>query len=678
VSQPNPAVFLSYASQDAEVAGRICDALRAAGVQVWFDRSELRGGESWDWQIREQIRDCRLFVALISQHTEARDEGYFRREWKLAVDRSHDMAEKKTFIVPVVVDATSERGASVPEKFRELQWTRLPDERAMSALVTRILGLLGTPPAASSRPLLLHRDSDPTPRRMQRSPRLPALRWSLAALVALLVGAGLWSLKQHRAERDQAGASQIAPSRPAARIAAASAASVHSIAVLPFANLSGDPQQEYFSDGMSDELISALAQINGLQVTARTSSFFFKGKDVDLATIARRLNVGAIVEGSVRRDGSMVRVTAELVNPVSGFHLWSQKYDRQLKSVLALQAEIAATIAEQLRVPLLGTATLRAEVGGTQSPEAYDVYLRGKQLAFASNGEPDTRAALADFDRAIALDPGFGAAYGRRAVALMDLTGYVRVAERDALREEARSAVQQAVTLAPDRADVHTAMWYVLTAGFFDFKAAASECERALALAPGASLPHQAAALQALWTGHKDAAVELQRRAVALDPQNPEAFRLLLNLLARAGRFEEAFAGIEDLRKILPREDAIKTMLLTLYLLQGRLDVIRQQRLCEDPPRHECLATLKHAAGDIAGAAAELDFLKAKYGDAIAYDYAGIYAGWNEIPQALQWLETALRLRDPAMVYIKVDPMMDALRREARFQAVEQALHFPD
>src|SRR5499427_3501372 len=141
-------VFLSYASQDAEAARRICDALRAAGVEVWLDQSELRGGDAWDRQIREQIHDCRLFIALISAHTEARDEGYFRREWKLAVDRTHDMSEKKAFLLPVVIDGTAEHGAAVPQKFRDVQWTRLPGGETPPAFIERIQRLLVPAPPA--------------------------------------------------------------------------------------------------------------------------------------------------------------------------------------------------------------------------------------------------------------------------------------------------------------------------------------------------------------------------------------------------------------------------------------------------------------------------------------------------------------------------------------------------
>jgi hypothetical protein len=151
VTEPSHALFLSYASQDAQAAQRIAEALRAAGIEVWFDQSELRGGDAWDRRIREPIHHCRLFIAVISAHTEERDEGYFRREWKLAVDRTHDMAEKRAFLVPVVVDGTSERGASVPDKFRELQWTRLPGGETPPAFVECVRRLLSPEPSSTVR-----------------------------------------------------------------------------------------------------------------------------------------------------------------------------------------------------------------------------------------------------------------------------------------------------------------------------------------------------------------------------------------------------------------------------------------------------------------------------------------------------------------------------------------------
>jgi hypothetical protein len=155
MTTPSTAVFLSYASQDAEAAGRVCKALRAGGIEVWFDQSELRGGDAWDQSIRHQIRECTLFVAVISTHTDQRDEGYFRREWKLAVDRTDDMAGDKPFLIPVVVDTTTEANARVPDKFRQVQWTRLPAGETSSAFVERVCRLLSAKPttAAAPRPM---------------------------------------------------------------------------------------------------------------------------------------------------------------------------------------------------------------------------------------------------------------------------------------------------------------------------------------------------------------------------------------------------------------------------------------------------------------------------------------------------------------------------------------------
>src|SRR5215472_5263487 len=184
-STPTGAVFLSYASQDAEAAQRICEALRAGGIEVWLDQSELRGGDAWDRQIRERIHDCRLFIALISAHTEARDEGYFRREWKLAVDRTHDMLEKKAFLLPIVIDSTPERGAAVPDKFHEVQWTRLRDGETPPEFVARIKGLLSPElPTAARLPADAASGSSPIPLTTGRpSPLRPALLISVAGLV---------------------------------------------------------------------------------------------------------------------------------------------------------------------------------------------------------------------------------------------------------------------------------------------------------------------------------------------------------------------------------------------------------------------------------------------------------------------------------------------------------------
>jgi TIR domain len=219
------AVFISYASQDAQAAAHICDALRTTGIEVCFDRSELRGGDAWDRQIHERIHDCRLFIAVISANTEARDEGYFRREWKLAVDRTHDMADSKAFLVPVAIDDTPERGASVPEKFRHVQWMRLPGGETPRDFVTRVATLLGAEiPRPASRV-----GAEGTATTVARSPATSQRLWPWFAIPSIAIAGG-WLAWRYAGTRE--------PVQHGASDALRAVAADKSIAVLPFVDMS--------------------------------------------------------------------------------------------------------------------------------------------------------------------------------------------------------------------------------------------------------------------------------------------------------------------------------------------------------------------------------------------------------------------------------------------------------
>jgi TolB-like protein len=421
VTEPSHAVFLSYASQDAEAAQRICEALREAGIEVWFDQSALRGGDVWDQTIRKQIKSCVLFIPVISRHTHERDEGYFRLEWKLAVDRSHLMTADKAFLLPVVIDDTREDDERVPDRFRDVQWTRLPRGETPSGFVERVRRLLspepsqvGTTNLSPARPV-----STATPPMRRRVPAAWRLKGGVPAIAAVVVLAALaylavdklWILK-HPAPPPAAPPTLLPGAAPAAF-----APPPHSIAVLPFVNMSGDKEQEYFSDGLTEEILNSLPRISELQVSARTSAFSFKGKDVKIGTIARELNVGSILEGSVRRSSRTIRVTAQLNNAVTGFHLWSQTYDRDLSDVLKLQAEIADAVASALKVTLLGDVAAKIEAGGTRNPAAFDAYLRAAKAYYASQNGKDVQGAIVGYTDAIRLDPDYALAYAGRSLA---------------------------------------------------------------------------------------------------------------------------------------------------------------------------------------------------------------------------------------------------------------------
>ena len=283
MTEPSHAVFLSYASQDAEAAQKICEALRAAGIEVWFDQSELRGGDAWDQSIRKQIKTCALFLPVISHTTHDRREGYFRLEWKLAVDRCHLMDADMAFLLPVVIDDTRDDDERVPERFREVQWTRLPGGVTPAAFVERVRRLLSGEPA---------QEPTGTPRQplacpLRRRPENPswhsgARRRRSSRRSRCSSSHSVTSWQTDSCYRSVARRSDRHP-RLQLRAPTAFTPPPHSIAVLPFVNLSGDKEQEYFSDGLTEELLNSLAEINELQVAARTSAFSFKGKDTDIA-----------------------------------------------------------------------------------------------------------------------------------------------------------------------------------------------------------------------------------------------------------------------------------------------------------------------------------------------------------------------------------------------------------
>ena len=672
------AAFLSYASQDAEAALQLCQALRDADVEVWFDRSELRGGDAWDQSIRKQIKACALFIPVISHNTHNRDEGYFRLEWKLAVDRSHLMASDRPFLLPVVIDDTRDDDERVPERFREVQWSRLPGGAASAAFVERVRRLLSgelpqepskhASPAARGTAAATGRHVRPWWRSK------PVLFGGIAVFIVALgyLAANRFGPSTHPAE---VVAVVPAPSAPAG--AAAFNPPPHSIAVLPFVNLSGDKDQEYFSDGLTEELLNSLAEIEGLQVAARTSAFSFKGQDNDIGTIARKLNVGAVLEGSVRRSAHTIRITAQLINAVTGFHLWSKTYDRDLGDVLKLQTEIATAVADALKVTLLGDVAAKIELGGTSNPAAFDAYLRGAKAFSTRRDTKDLPAAIAAYTEAIRLDPHYALSFAARSSAH---TAYAQEAVTGAKEEfdKAQADARQAIALAPDLAQAHLAL-AIASEGTLDFTQASKEYERALALAPGNAQVLRSSGSFAARMGHFDAGLAAVRRAVVLDPLARPSHSALGSALYAARRYEEAVTAYTESISIAPDFKQIYgTRGLAYY---GLGDLERARASCETQPDYWvsqwCLAVVYDKIKRHTDAEGELAKFKAWGGDGAAYQYATIYAQWGQRAKALESLETALRLRDPGIQNLKTDPLMDPLREEPRFQKVMRELKFP-
>lgn len=477
------AVFLSYASEDADAAQRICATLRAAGVEVWFDQSELRGGDAWDAMIRKQIKSCALFIPVISTNAHARIEGYFRLEWKLAVDRSHLIAPDQAFLLPVVIDGTPQTDKRIPDRFRELQWTRLADGNTPPAFVERIALLLSRETSqiqAMPRPAL-DREAMGVARIGagvgNRSPGSfgPSRKALVLIAVTILVAAGgfaLYALSKH--------------AKDAHGTATSGGVSEKSIAVLPFENLSDDKANAYFAAGMQEEILSRLAGVGDLKVISRTSTEKYKSRPDNLKTVATELGVANVLEGSVQKSGGKVRVNVQLIDASRDTHLWASIYDRDLKDVFAVESEISQSIVDALKAKLSPRETRALAALPTRNSEAYDAFLKGEyELAQARKAQSGAHYDSADdyYRQALKLDPEFALADAKLAVARMNRHWFIKALTPDELTE-VKSAASRALELRQDQAEAHEALGLFHYWGYRDYESALIEFNKALALQP--------------------------------------------------------------------------------------------------------------------------------------------------------------------------------------------------
>ncbi len=1057
MSEPGKAVFLSYASQDAEAAKKICDALRAAGVEVWFDQSELVGGDAWDAKIRGHISSCALFMPVISANTQARREGYFRLEWKLAAQRTHMIADGTPFLVPLVIDGTRDPDALVPAEFKAVQWTRLPGGETTEKFCTRVQKLLANEafevapaaaapvargysrskwwwvlpifgvsmmlvlvlkersPAALPKPpasvpasearqlagqahalidkpganfteldaadhlcekaarldpadaevraawsqvcswlvfhyfdtsserraaaksnatlaqqlapdsyearfalalyfmryvgglgdsddekayafmqgLLRERPDDPrvllllgvqqgrsshvdearaTLDRLAKNPTYAAAAWgekgwaemlaanyaaaeaavdrangidllwrnlALKSLLALdwrgdpdlalataqrlpdamsqqrlsMMGPYLQLLRRdpnqalhllesmpdnwqsnggyegptavlralaneqlHQDERaelqwqlalrlieehlehgldlrtqmlkayvlaalhrpaDAEAALKVVPDadtyRPlpwmarnrylltlvrlghtetamnylerdprltaavlridpeldplramprfqalqarleadpsrspnakASPVAAASAApDDKSVAVLAFANLSDDKSNEYFSDGISEELLNVLAKVPGLKVTARTSSFHFKGTNTAIPEIAKELGVAYVVEGSVRKSGDKVRITAQLIKADGGFHVWSDTFTRDLKDVFAVQDEIAGLIAQNLRAKM---AINRER--STVAPEAYALVLQARHAAARQTIEGG-REAVKLYREVLALAPDAVDAWAELAYAYQYLARFGGMDTAEGMRE-ARLAARKALELDPEQPLALAAFGWVQRTDDHDWRGAVQSFRHALAVAPENAALMSDAAICFLNVGLVDEAIALASRAAERDPLNPKTHWSRGIVLTFAGKVAEAEAPYRRAVELAPAADEYRSHLARVLTVLNRLEEAKTIALAEPSERYRIstLAGIYFRAGDNAAAERLMAELIAKYGGSMAGYIAAVYAQAGNRDESFKWLERGYETRDAAVAWVKTSSFLESLHDDPRW-----------
>jgi len=663
------AVFLSYASQDTEAARRICEALRAAGVEVWFDQSELRGGDAWDQKIRREIRDCALFIPIISSNTTSRPEGYFRLEWALAEQRAQMIARNKAFIVPVCVDATPESAADVPESFVRVQWTRLPQGATPAAFAERIRHLLQPELAAAPAPVPV-----PLPSPPPASAGAPKKTRTIALVVAaiVLIAAGLVALDRlvlsKRAQPDTRAASAATPA----------AAPEKSIAVLPFADMSEKKDQEYFSDGLSEELIDLLAKNPDLYVPARTSSFYFKGKSEELATIAQKLHVANVLEGSVRRSGNRLRVTAQLIRVDNGYHLWSETYDRDSNDIFKVQDEISTAVVEALKVKLLSTP--EANGRQTTNADAHSQYLIGRELISRGNWKV-APAAVEAFRRAISLDPNYVAAWAGLSRALHDAAEDLPPAEQSAMRTESLASAEKAVALGPQVADGYVERGYLRTWDLRDFAGADADYQRARALAPEDVEVLRGYISSVLYPiGRTDEALLLAQQVVKADPLNSAAWRAVGGMQYAHGDYSAARESLQRSLDISPEQSNAAVLIVYSYIAEGKpaLALPWVDRPTVEVFRDQAAALVQHDLGNRPEAQRNLDSLIAHWANNGAYQIAEVYARWGDKDAAFHWLDRAEQQRDGGMTLLKVDLLLKSLHGDPRYAALLRKMNLPE
>ena len=454
-------------------------------------------------------------------------------------------------------------------------------------------------------------------------------------------------------------------------------AAAPSIAVLPFVNLSSDREQEYFSDGVTEEILNALTQVSGLRVIGRTSSFAMKGREEEFREVGERLRVGHLLEGSVRKAGNRVRINAKLIEAAGGTHLWSQEFDGDLGDVLAVQEKIATAVVAALRLQLLPPTPAGQR---SSSPEAHDQYLQG--VALLSRGSNDSYlGALAALRRAVALDPGYAPAWVRLANALYMAADQDPRLDPRAEWPNAVAAAERAIALAPDLADGYLQRAELRGTFLQDWSGARADVERARALSPGAASVLYRYGILGCTLGHAAECVAALRQAASLDPLSTSTFTELSIAYLEAGQPALAEAAAAHALELSPEHARAARTLGFALLLQHRAEEARRAFHRSTNGLYVVMgdAMVEHTLGNGAASQRAVDAMLAwPSAEKASFQLAQVYAWRGEHDRALSWLETAARLHDPGLVYFKLDPFLGRLKGDRRFAAVLRELHLPE
>jgi TolB-like protein/tetratricopeptide (TPR) repeat protein len=641
---PKVSVFVSYAHEDRPRAQAVITVLERAGFQVWWD-SLIVAGTPFASTTEQALEAASAVVVLWSRDSIA--SHWVRDEATVGRDRAR--------LVPASLD-----GSEPPIGFRQYlfidlsKWRGKADAPEIQAVVQAVQAAV---------------DSKPPP-----DPRLPSAAEARGRMRRrLLIGGGSLALAT-------AGSVWFARRRG---LIGAPEVDANGVAVLPFTNLSGDPGQAYFSDGLSAEVRSALARNNRLRVIAQVSCDSFRDAKASAVTIAQTLGVAHLLDGNVRLSGKTFRIAAELIDGRTGFSQWAQTFDRTIEDIFAVQSEIAGSVVSALTTQMAratgSTEPPEVRSGGTTNVAAFDAYLRGRASYNLSEGESSDRQALAEFDAAIAADPKFAAAHAARSRTLLVIANqYADVAHAPAMYDAAVEAAETARALAPDLADAESTLAFVLFQGRLDVRGARAHYDRSRQLGEGDATVMGRFALYCAQTGRASEAEPAMARALNLDPLNPLVHRAMGGVLYAAHRYADAMPHIDRALALRPKLSGAHAALGSCLLMLGRIAESRDMYLAEthDSARLTGLAIVEHRLGNEAAARSAMDKLIAALGDSGLYQQAEVHAQWGERDAAMAVLRRARALGDSGLIYVHTDPLLDPLRSLLEFRELLSQLGF--
>jgi TolB-like protein/tetratricopeptide (TPR) repeat protein len=644
-------VFISYASHDAAVAQNVCSALEAAGFPCWMAPRDVVPGTLYADGIVRAINESGILVLLLSEHAIA--SSHVGKELERAASKRHPIIVLRTDAAPLT--------PAFEYFLSESQWIEVGSDGAGVAIAKLVRAVQRhLMPGSSAAPM--HSPETGAGKSRVATPR--HLWVIVAVVVALVLGTGyLWTAKPWLHGHSMAVGTSLTGEDK-------------SIAVLPFTDMSEKKDQEYFADGMAEEILDVLVKIPGLKVIGRTSSFQFKGQNADLRTIGARLGARYLLEGSVRKSADRLRVTAQLIDGHDGAHVMSQVYDRNIGDVLKMQDEIAASLVRALQVEVGADAVVFRPV--THNSEAYALYLQGRHAYERYDQDGFEQAEIA-LKRALELDPAMAGAAADLALVYDSLGEWGFLAPAIAF-EQARHTAQRALELDSKNVLARLVLGSVHDVYDWDWDAADRELRQAIALSANDPTVFTLLGRHLMIIGRSEDALKMMKAALAQDPLNPSSALALNWVQMRRGRLAEAEAAARRALEISPTYSGAHYYLALALLAEGQQDeaLSEIQKEKDDETRLGGLAIVYYGLGRRTDSAAALAKMRKYDANDYAFGISEVYAYRGETDQALQWLDRAFAQKDCTLYLVKGDWPFKSLEFDTRYKAFLRKMNLPE